>query len=155
MSSEINVRLAQPHDLEAICRFQVEMAQETEGRALDADLVRRGVAAALGDPTRGTYRVAELDGAVCGSLFLTTEWSDWRCGFFWWIQSVWVEGFARRRGVYRAMHEAVTEAARKEADVCGVRLYVEETNQAARQTYEALGMQCTGYRLYETDFGGS
>lgn len=155
MRTPIHVRPAQPHDLEAICSFQVAMALETEDRALDAGLVRRGVAAALGDPSRGLYRVAELDGVVCGSLFLTKEWSDWRNGFFWWIQSVWVEGFARRKGIYRAMYEDVLCAAREDSDVCGIRLYVEETNEAARQTYQSLGMSCTGYRLYETDFGAS
>jgi ribosomal protein S18 acetylase RimI-like enzyme len=146
------VRSAAPADLDLLVRFNAAMAQETEGKRLDPARLRAGVAAALEDPQRGRYLVAEHDGRAAGALLVTREWSDWRNGWFWWIQSVYVAPAARRQGVYRALHRAVLEEARADDTACGVRLYVEHENAAARRTYESLGMSETGYRLYEIDF---
>ena len=128
------------------------MAEETEGRHLDLMRLGRGVARALTDRSRGRYLVAERDGEVVGALFVTLEWSDWRNGWFWWIQSVYTSPAERRTGVYRALHEQVLAEARAAGDVCGVRLYVERENESAQTTYARLGMRRTGYLLYEIDF---
>jgi ribosomal protein S18 acetylase RimI-like enzyme len=92
------------------------------------------------------------DAALVGALLVTTEWSDWRNGRFWWIQSVYVRPAWRRRGVLRALYARVEAEARRAADVVGLRLYVEQANDAARRAYDALGMTETSYRFYETDF---
>jgi ribosomal protein S18 acetylase RimI-like enzyme len=144
------VRPAEPADLDAIAAFQVAMAHETEAITLDPAVVRRGVAAVLADPAKGRYRVAEREGAVVGSLMLTTEWSDWRDGTWWWIQSVYVAPEARRAGVYRALHASVLADAEATGGVCGVRLYVEHANTRAQATYEAMGMRRGRYVVYET-----
>jgi ribosomal protein S18 acetylase RimI-like enzyme len=85
---------------------------------------------------------------VVGQLMLTREWSDWRDGWWWWIQSVYVAPDWRRRGVYRALHDAVVAEVDAAPDVCGIRLYVEPENETARATYRALGMVET-YRVME------
>lgn len=108
------------------------------------------MAAVLADPAKGSYRVATRAGAVTGQLMLTTEWSDWRCGWWWWIQSVYVAPEARRGGVYRALHRSVLEDATLAGDVRGVRLYVEQENVRAQRTYEALGMARGRYLVFET-----
>jgi ribosomal protein S18 acetylase RimI-like enzyme len=144
------VRPATPADVELIARCQVAMAAETEALALDPDVVRRGVAAVLADPSKGRYRVATQGGAVVGTLMLTTEWSDWRAGTWWWIQSVYVVPAARRAGVYRALHASVLREAAEAPDVRGVRLYVEQDNVRAQRTYEAMGMKRGRYVVYET-----
>ena len=146
------VRAAVPADLDALVRFNAAMAQETEGKRLDPARLREGVAAALADPARGRYLVAEQGGRVAGALLLTREWSDWRNGWFWWIQSVYVRPEDRGRGVYRALHASVLAEARADAGVCGVRLYVDQDNRAAQATYAAVGMQRTHYLFYEVDF---
>ena len=128
------------------------MAQETEGLALDADVVRPGVAAVLADDALGFYLVAEVDGQAAGQLMVTYEWSDWRNGLFWWIQSVYVRLEFRRRGVYSALHRQVTQAAQEAGGVCGIRLYVEQDNTIAQQVYESLEMHRTRYQLYEVEF---
>jgi ribosomal protein S18 acetylase RimI-like enzyme len=125
------------------------MARETEQRELDPARLTHGVEQGLADPAKGRYFVAELDGRVAGCLMVTTEWSDWRDGWFWWIQSVYVASDARGRGVYRALHDHVRVAARAAGDVVGLRLYVEKENARAQRTYQQLGMTETGYRLYE------
>jgi ribosomal protein S18 acetylase RimI-like enzyme len=146
----ILVRPAAPSDVDTLATFNVAMAFETEQIALDPGTVRRGVAAVLADPAKGSYRVATRAGAVVGQLMITTEWSDWRCGFWWWIQSVYVAADARRGGVYRALHRSVLEDAERAGDVRGVRLYVEQENTRAQRAYEALGMARGRYLVFET-----
>ena len=128
------------------------MALETEGKTLDESLVTPGVAAVFATPDKGFYIVAEIDGAVVGSLLITYEWSDWRNATFLWIQSVFVDADYRRQGVYTAMHNHVLSLTEADEGLCGVRLYVERTNLAAQQTYKSLGMDHSHYDMYEIDF---
>lgn len=138
-------------DAPAIARFQVEMAEESEGTTLDYALVLRGVTEGLKDTLKGTYFVARNEqGEAIASLLVTREWSDWRCAWYWWIQSVYVSQSYRRKGVYRAMYEAVKNAA-KEAGAPCVRLYVDRTNSQGLATYQALGMTESHYLFYEED----
>lgn len=129
---------------------------ETERRELDLARVTQGVAALLDDPAKGTYFVAEssadVAGAVVGQLLITYEWSDWRNGNFWWIQSVYVKEAFRGRGIFRALFEHVRMLAKERHDVCGLRLYMDAHNARARQVYKQLGMKQTEYELFETDF---
>jgi GNAT superfamily N-acetyltransferase len=148
----IRIRDARPSDTAVIARFNVKMAMETENRALDPGLIDPGVAAVLADATKGRYWVAELDGEVIGQLMVTYEWSDWRNGAFWWIQSVYVRSDSRRKGVFSLLHRHVESIARATPDVCGLRLYVERDNRRAQKTYLALGMSAPGYQVMEVDF---
>ena len=149
MPNDITVRDATRADVDTLARFNQCLAEETEDKTLDAETVRRGVEAVFDDPDRGFYLVAEREGRIAGSLMVTSEWSDWRNGAFWWIQSVYVRPEARRTGVYTALHRDVRRRAREKKEVCGLRLYVERGNESARETYERLGMTETSYRLYE------
>ncbi len=153
--TNISVREATRADIERIAAFQQAMAQETEGKTLDALTLRQGIAAVFGAPQKGFYIAADADedGAaqVVGSLLITYEWSDWRNATFWWIQSVYVDGGWRRRGVYRAMYDYIFDIASNRSDICGIRLYVERANAIAQQTYDTLGMRKSRYDLYEID----
>jgi len=148
----IRVRNAGPADAQIVAEFNTLIARETEGISLDAARVRSGVEAVLLDATKGVYFVAEVDGAVAGQLMITSEWSDWRNGNFLWIQSVYVRKEYRNHGVFKTLYRHVEALARSRADVCGLRLYVEESNSRAQQTYEALGMHPAKYRMMEVDF---
>jgi len=143
------VRRGEPGDADVLVAHNCAMAHETEGRALDPSVVTRGVWGLFKRREHGFYLVAERGGAVVGSLMVTYEWSDWRDGYFWWIQSVYVDRAHRRTGVYRALHDEVVAAARAAEGVRGVRLYVERENASARAVYGRLGMDETTYRLYE------
>ena len=151
--SQTTIRTATVADVETVVANNAAMAMETEGRRLDPETLRTGVARVLSDPTRGVYYLAEIDGRVVGQLLITREWSDWRDGWFWWIQSVFVVPEARRTGVYRVLHEHVVAEARRAADVCGIRLYTEQANTRAQQVYERMGMQRSAYVMYEADWG--
>ena len=149
MSDTVLVRRGEPRDAERVTDFNRAMAEETEGTVLDAEIARRGVDLLLAYPDRGFYVVAEEGGEVRASLMVTTEWSDWRAGTFWWIQSVYVAPEHRRTGLFRALYAWVRERAAADPDVRGLRLYVVRDNETAHQTYEAVGMHETPYRLYE------
>jgi len=148
-SPPLRIRAAHAGDVARLRDWAVAMALETEAKALDPGTVERGIRAVLDQPGRGVYFVAERDGEAVGTLMLTYEWSDWRNGDWWWIQSVFVAPAHRRRGVYAALYAHVKQAAEARADVCGLRLYVEHHNASAQRTYESLGMVDAGYRMYE------
>jgi GNAT superfamily N-acetyltransferase len=139
-------------DTAVIAEFNCRLAQETEQRRLEPERVHAGVAALLSDPARGTYFVAEVNGEVAGQLSITHEWSDWRNGDFWWIQSVYVAERFRRAGVFRALFNHVQSLAKAQKDVCGIRLYMEAENSRARSAYENLGFKQTHYQVFEMDF---
>lgn len=148
----VTIRDARPGDAEAIAAGNSAMAQETEGRPLDPDLIGAGVRRVLDDPALGRYWVAEVDGRIVGQIMITWEWSDWRNGTMWWIQSVYVAPDARRQGVFSALYRHVEALARADDNACGLRLYVENDNVRAQETYLALGMDHPGYRVMEVDF---
>ena len=152
MSDTIGIRRATPTDFAFIVGSNIAMAQETEVLALDEARVRAGVGAVLADSALGFYLIAEIDGSPAGQLMVTYEWSDWRNGLWWWIQSVYVRPEHRRKGVYTALHRHVAEAAQAAGGVCGIRLYVERDNTTAQQVYESLDMYRTRYQMYEIEF---
>ncbi|HVF49442.1 MAG TPA: GNAT family N-acetyltransferase [Pyrinomonadaceae bacterium] len=150
---EINLRLADERDVRAIAEFNRAMARETEALELSFETLMAGVGNLLAQAQYGFYviaeAVAENGTEAVGSLLVTYEWSDWRDGLFWWIQSVYVTPEFRRRGVYRRLYEFVKTLAARDPRVRGFRLYVERQNTLAQQTYERLGMSETHYLMYE------
>ena len=145
----LSLRRAGPGDAAVIVEFNFRLALESEGKTLDRAVLAAGVAAGLADERKALYFLAEEDGEALGQVMLTTEWSDWRNGWVWWVQSVYVRQDARRRGVFRALYEHVHAQAQAGPGVVGLRLYVEQDNAAAQQTYQRLGMERTGYLVLE------
>ena len=148
-AKEFALREGRPDDADTIAAFNSAMAEETEGKALDPELIDPGVRNLLEDPTKGRYWVAESDGQVIGQLMVTYEWSDWRNGTIWWIQSVYVRPDWRRSGVFSALYRHVESLASDTPQVIGLRLYVEENNKRAQRTYAALGMVQPSYLVME------
>ncbi|MBF8248314.1 MAG: N-acetyltransferase [Bacteroidetes bacterium] len=148
----ITIRPASESDAAVIAEFNSLIAKETEDKSLPPERVTKGVEAILDDPSKGLYFVAEEDAQVVGQLMITYEWSDWRNGNFWWIQSVYVMKDYRGKGVFKSLYNHVMNLAKGRKDVCGIRLYVDKHNERARKTYEKLDMKKTDYELYEIDF---
>lgn len=143
------IRRATLTDASALSQFNQNMAFETEGIKLIPEVIDTGVKTMIENPQMGFYLVAETEGKIAAALMTTTEWSDWRNGLFWWIQSVYVLPEYRRQGLYRKLYDEVQALAENEPGVCGFRLYVEHDNVIAQRTYQALGMEETSYKLYE------
>ncbi len=152
MPETIHIRQGKLHDADTIADFNVALALETEDIRLNPDTVVRGVRAMLENPQYGFYVVAERDGIILGGLMITYEWSDWRNGILWWVQSVFVRPEYRRQGVLKKLFTFLREKARQDGNVCGFRLYVEKNNQNARTGYERVGMKKTVYEMYEDLF---
>jgi GNAT superfamily N-acetyltransferase len=143
------IRQALSQDAVELAEFNAYSAFETEGMELIPEVITAGVKHMIENPQLGFYLVVELDNGIQASLSVTYEWSDWRNGIFWWIQSVYVRPDYRRQGLYRELYTRVKELAEQEPLVCGYRLYVERGNANAQKTYEAQGMRETEYKLYE------
>ncbi len=146
---EIRIREARGKDVSVLADFNRRMAMETEGLELDPAVLFSGVQAVFTDPGRGFYLVAEIAGEIAGCLMVTREWSDWRNGEFWWIQSVYVKKDFRRCGVFRALYQTVRKRAEEVSRVCGCRLYVERENYAAQAVYARMGLVETSYKVFE------
>jgi len=147
--NQIHIRHAEPADVLSIVEFNQRMAEETEGKRLSTEILTAGVNAVFADSQRGFYVVAENEmKEVVGCLMITFEWSDWRDGWFWWIQSVYVRQDSRGQGVYPKLYDWVKVAA-GERGVKGIRLYVEKENALAQRVYEKVGMTETVYKMYE------
>ena len=147
--SDVQYRDAASADAPAIIEFQVAMARETEFIELDRAILTSGVRAVFEDPSLGRYFVAEADSRVVGSLLITYEWSDWRNGMVWWIQSVYVIPEYRRRGIYAGLYTHIRTMVAGEEHVRGIRLYVDRRNTAAQQVYTRLGMNGEHYQVFE------
>jgi GNAT superfamily N-acetyltransferase len=137
------------NDVERIVEFQLAMAEETEQIQLDRTVCTRGVQAVLRDENLGRYYVGEIEGAVVASTLITYEWSDWRNGVVWWIQSVYVLPHARKQGIYAGLYRYVQSLARADENVRGIRLYVDRRNAPAQQVYARLGMNGDHYQVFE------
>ncbi|WP_222566040.1 GNAT family N-acetyltransferase [Novilysobacter antarcticus] len=158
---QIDIREATPDDADLLAQWSAAMALETESKVLTPATILAGVRTGIADAARARYFIAVGSAVLAGretvrmpvgTLMLTREWSDWRNGDWWWIQSVYVDPGYRRRGVLSALYRHVEDLARQTDGVIGLRLYVERDNAIAQRTYEALGMADAGYRIYEAGF---
>jgi len=173
MLKGLSVRMGQDKDADSLVKFNMALAWETERKQLSLPLVNKGVQTLLKNPKYGFYVVAETcppyrtftlrratenglgrreSSEIIGAFMITFEWSDWRCGLFWWIQSVYVKPEFRQRGVFRKLYEYLKDKASHESNVCGFRLYVQQSNRTALSTYGKVGMKKTPYKVYEELF---
>lgn len=143
------IRNADSRDIEKIVLFQVEMARETEGLVLNKNIIHPGVKNVFKNKNLGSYYVAEHDQKVVGSLLITYEWSDWRNGIVWWIQSVFIQPEFRGQKIFKKMFTFLREMVLNSNDVRGLRLYVDKTNSHAIKVYKAIGMNAHQYDLFE------
>ena len=146
------IRDARPADWPTIADFNSRLAEETENRSLNPDRINPGVRTLLDDPGKGRYWIAEIGDQIVGQIMITYEWSDWRNGMLWWLQSVYIHPQHRRKGIFADLYRHVESLARADEKVCGIRLYVENRNDRAQATYETLGMHKPGYVVMEVDF---
>ncbi|HEX7376147.1 MAG TPA: GNAT family N-acetyltransferase [Pirellulales bacterium] len=151
----ITVRDASREDAATLVDFNIRLAHESENKRLDRETVVRGVGLALAKPELCRYFVADIGNQVVGQTMVTFEWSDWRAGVFWWIQSVYVVPEHRRAGVFRSLFMHVHQLAQSDPDACGLRLYVEKQNAVAQDVYQRLGMSPSGHWLLELDWSNS
>lgn len=146
---KVVVQQAHKSHVKRIVDFQVAMALETENLELSREMVTRGVRAVFDDPSKGKYLVAIGNQEVVATTLLTPEWSDWRNGFVYWIQSVYVLPGYRGQRIFATMYEHIKGLVMQDDHLLGLRLYVDKTNERAQKVYEKLGMNGEHYKLFE------
>ncbi|WP_435183338.1 GNAT family N-acetyltransferase [Cylindrospermopsis raciborskii G7] len=152
MASDLLIRQGELGDLQVLVEFNQALIYETENKQLPINDINAGVKTLLKNPSLGFYLLAQKNNQVVGSLMVTTEWSDWRNGLYWWIQSVYIHPDFRRQGVFKALYQAVKQQAKTQTSglkVSGFRLYVEKENVIAKRTYQSLGMEKSHYEIFE------
>jgi ribosomal protein S18 acetylase RimI-like enzyme len=149
---DLLIRHASLSDIESIVLFNRAMALETEKKHLNEEIASSGVRRLMLQEQYGFYIIAEIENKPVGQLMITYEWTDWRDGLFWWIQSVYVMPDFRGKGIYKALYGHILRESRKHDDVRGIRLYVDRSNDVAKNVYEKLGMSKAHYDMYEIDF---
>ena len=150
MAFDIKIREASASDIPALAENNKALAEETENIQLNSEILLSGVCNAL-ERKDCHYFVAELNGKVVGQTMITYEWSDWRNGVMWWIQSVYVIPEHRKKGVFRSLFKHIEHLAKNQSDVKALRLYVMGNNLSGKNTYKTLGMQDSGYIVYEKE----
>jgi ribosomal protein S18 acetylase RimI-like enzyme len=143
------IRQSTIKDLTTLASFQLQLAEESENMKLNKAIVTAGLQALFDDPSKGTYFVAEDGGTVCGCFLITFEWSDWRNGMIWWLQSVYVAATHRRQGVFKKMYDHIVESISRDPKIIGLRLYVDKTNARAQNVYQSMGMNGDHYTVFE------
>ena len=152
---DMTIREAGESDRDTVAGFNNRLAEETEDKTLDPARILPGTSALLRDPGKGRYWLAECGDECLGQIGVTYEWSDWRNGRWWWIQSVYVVADYRRHGVFSRLYKHVESLARADPESCGLRLYVERRNTRAQDTYRSMGMRDPGYQVMEYCFTDS
>ena len=148
MPSEINIREANKGDLAILVHNNQALAEETEDLLLDKDVLREGIEHAL-KRKECHYFVAVIGEKVVGQTMITYEWSDWRNGIIWWIQSVYVLPAHRKQGIFRILFKHIENLAKVNTQVKALRLYVMHNNYVGQDTYQSLGMNDSGYIVFE------
>jgi GNAT superfamily N-acetyltransferase len=145
MADDYRLRSATSADIETIVAFTLEEAREAEGRELDPECARRGVRAGLEDPSLATYWVAESgDGRVVASTSVVREWSNFNGGYYWWVQSLFIEAEHRGSGLVDLLLDRVAEAAQA-AGALDLRLYAIRSNRRALEAYRRCGFDEAPY----------
>lgn len=145
----VMVRKARLEDISALIEFQQGLAHETEGIKLDESLLEQGLGAIIKDPSKGFYFVAELQGQPVGCCMVTFEWSEWRNGTVYWLQSVYVKHSHRGAGVFKKLYEHLMTMVASDPKIFGMKLYANKSNTKAHQIYKSLGMDGDHYVMFE------
>ena len=145
----MKVRPVIKEDIDKLVEFQLSMAKETEDKTLDVKTLKRGITAVLNDAQKARYFVATEDKKIMGCFMVTPEWSDWRAGYFIWLQSVYVDPDHRGKGVFREMYNYLKDIVANNSDYIGIRLYVDSGNKPAIEVYNKSGLKEADYTMFE------
>ncbi|HOX83025.1 MAG TPA: GNAT family N-acetyltransferase [Chryseolinea sp.] len=145
----ISIREAKEKDIPILIDFQQRLADESEGVKLDETILNAGLQAMFDDPAKGIYYVVEDDKEIIACHLITYEWSDWRNGLVWWLQSVYVKQSHRKKGIFKMMYDNILSIIKADPKLIGLRLYVDKTNERAIKVYESMGMDGSHYTVFE------
>lgn len=140
------LRPATAADAETLVMFTLNEARDAEQRTLSRSDVERGVGAAFATPPKARYWVVESAGTVVASVSVVTEWSNFRGGDYWWIQSLYIVPGHRGAGMVDMMLLSLARLAR-EAGALDLRLYARDANARAVRAYQRVGFRPAPYHI--------
>jgi len=143
------IEKAREEHIDILIDFQQRLAFESEEVTLNAATIRSGMKAMFADPSKGVYYIAREENEIIGCHMITYEWSDWRNGMVWWLQSVYVKESHRKKGIFKKMYDNVIAIIKNDPSLIGLRLYVDKSNERAMKVYAAMGMDGSHYTVYE------
>jgi ribosomal protein S18 acetylase RimI-like enzyme len=137
------VRLAQPHETEAVTRLMAAFRDHLRLSAPTDEEMRHGVDRLLRDPeTEFLLAEAEAGGPPAGVAQLRFRYGVWRAGGDCLLEDLYVDESARGAGLGHALVAATLDRAR--ARGCRrVELDVNESNEAAQRLYGGFGFSAT------------
>jgi ribosomal protein S18 acetylase RimI-like enzyme len=140
------IRPAVPADTDTLVAFTHSEALDAERRTLVRADVQRGVAGAFATPPKVRYWVVEVGGAVVASASIVTEWSNFRGGDYWWIQSLYILPEHRGKGLVDVLLRHLVDEARAGGAI-DLRLYGYNTNARALRAYQRFGFREAPYLI--------
>ncbi len=145
MATRYTIREALPSDIDTLVAFTLQEAREAEGLEEDLDAVKRGIRGAFRDPRPAVYWIAEApDGSIVASTSVSTEWSDFHGGYYWWIHSLFILPEHRGNGLLEVLLDHLQNAA-EEAGALDLRLYAHQSNERALRAYRRCGFAVAPY----------
>lgn len=144
MPSPYLIRDAVPSDADQIVAFTLAEAREAERYEASPSAVHSAVLAALRDASLARYWVVDCSGEPVASTSVVTEWSNFRNGHYWWVQSFFIAAAHRGRGLVELMLNHVMAEAQA-AGALELRLYAHTTNARAIRAYERCGFTAAPY----------
>ena len=143
----MKARRAELKDLDKFVEFTAAEAREAKGHEKDTKTLRDGIKAALEDRSIAMYWVLlNQNNEPVGSASALKEWSDWSAGYYWWIQSMYIEPDYRGKGHMDLPLDAIRSDMKKQ-DGLELRLYVNEDNQVAIKAYKKSNFTFSRYRI--------
>lgn len=148
----IKVRIATRDDAQSIANFNVIFAKKIINKKLSLPTTVAGVHHVFQTFNNGFYLVAEENGKIVGATMITNEWSDWNNGLFYCIQSIYVDENQDKDFIHDALFNKAKDLAKEHSEVFGIRVYVDESNDALKNRYKDLGLKKTKYIIFEEEF---
>ena len=113
MTTAYTIRPGTAADIDTLVVFTHAEAMDAERRGLDPGEARRGVEGAFAAVPKSRYWVVEgPKGGLVASASIVTEWSNFRGGDYWWIQSLYVTPEHRGQGLVDTLLAHLTDQAR-------------------------------------------
>lgn len=140
------IRPAVVGDSQSLVSFTIAEALDAERRSLIRTDVQRGVAGAFLTPPKARYWVVESHGTLVGSCSIVTEWSNFRGGDYWWIQSLYIAPEHRGTGLVNTLLRHLVQEA-KAGGALDLRLYGYNTNARALRAYQRFGFRESPYLI--------
>ena len=132
----------------------MNLAEESENKKLDRELIYQSVSELINTPNFGFYQISSLGDVICGMNLVTYEYNIESSKKVIWLQTVYVNKEHRSKGVFKGLLRKLCEITKSTNDNFHntLKLYMERDNKIAHQVYLKSGFKVSDDILFELDF---